>query len=50
MAPVTFGRKALNDPHLVADIRKGRRLWPETESKVRAFMAAYCPAHAQAAA
>lgn len=43
MAPVTFGREAMNDPHFVRDLRNGRRLWPETEAKVRAFMASYRP-------
>jgi hypothetical protein len=43
-----FGLAALNDPHLVANImgRKGsrpRRLWPETEAKIRRFMATYRP-------
>jgi 2,4-dienoyl-CoA reductase-like NADH-dependent reductase (Old Yellow Enzyme family) len=41
MPPVTFGRKALNDPHFVRDLRNGRRLWPDTEAKVRRFMATY---------
>jgi 2,4-dienoyl-CoA reductase-like NADH-dependent reductase (Old Yellow Enzyme family) len=36
---VSFGRAAMNDPHFVRDLRKGRRVWPETEAKVRAFMA-----------
>ena len=39
MAPVTFGRLAVRDPHFVRDIRGGRRVWPETETKVRSFMA-----------
>jgi 2,4-dienoyl-CoA reductase-like NADH-dependent reductase (Old Yellow Enzyme family) len=38
MSPVTFGRKALNDPHFVAQLRKGRRVWPDTEQRVRSFM------------
>jgi 2,4-dienoyl-CoA reductase-like NADH-dependent reductase (Old Yellow Enzyme family) len=49
MSPVTFGRKALNDPHFVRDLRKGRRVWPETDEKVRSFMSAYQPAEARAA-
>lgn len=40
MSPVTFGREAMNDPHFVRDLRKGRRLWPETEARVRRFLAA----------
>ena len=51
MSPITFGRLAMNDPHFVRDLKAGRRLWPETEAKVRSFIAAYRPiAAAQAAA
>jgi 2,4-dienoyl-CoA reductase-like NADH-dependent reductase (Old Yellow Enzyme family) len=46
MSPVTFGRSALNDPHFVRQLRNGRRVWPETESKVRAFMAGQLSDHA----
>lgn len=42
----SFGALALSDRHLVRQIRKGRRLWPETEAKVRRFMATYRPAPA----
>lgn len=51
-----FGRMALGDPHLVSDLKgvargKGnqprrtfpRRLWPETEAKIRRFMSTYAP-------
>lgn len=48
MTPVTFGRAAMNDPHFVRDLHNGRRLWPETEAKVRAFMAEYQPAQVAA--
>jgi len=41
MAPVTFGRLAAKDPHFVRDIRGGRRVWPETDAKIRAFMASH---------
>ena len=41
MSPITFGRKAMSDPHFVRDLRNGRRLWPETEARVRTFMAEY---------
>lgn len=46
MAESTFGREALGDWRLIAELRgegraRPRRLWPETEAKVRAFMAAY---------
>lgn len=43
LSPTKFGELALNDRHLVRQIQKGRRLWPETAAKVRAFMATYRP-------
>jgi len=39
MSPITFGRLAMKDPHFVRDIRGGRRVWPETDAKIRAFIA-----------
>lgn len=39
MSEITFGRKALSDPHFVRQLRNGRRVWPETEAKVRKFIA-----------
>lgn len=49
MAESTFGREALGDWRLIPELRgdggrRPRRLWPETEAKVRDFMAAYEPA------
>ncbi|WP_079730953.1 hypothetical protein [Novosphingobium mathurense] len=46
MAESTFGREALGDWRLVQELRgsqkrRPRRLWPETEAKVREFMASY---------
>jgi hypothetical protein len=41
--PTRFGDDALGDRHLVRQLRGGRRLWPETEAKVRDFMATYRP-------
>jgi hypothetical protein len=43
-----FGELALNDKNLVPQMRgdngqRPRRLWPETEAKVRRFMATYRP-------
>ncbi|MBV9842412.1 MAG: hypothetical protein JOY99_12935 [Sphingomonadaceae bacterium] len=35
-----FGRDAVNDPALIADMRNGRRLRPETRSRVAAHLAA----------
>jgi hypothetical protein len=38
-----LGELALNDKPFVSQLRKGRRVWPETEAKVRRFMATYRP-------
>ena len=48
MGAATFGKLALNDPPFVSQLRNGRRVWPETEAKVRRFMATYRPASAAA--
>lgn len=53
MAESTFGREALGDWRLIAELRgsdgrRPRRLWPETEDKVRKFMASYAPVSAAA--
>lgn len=40
--PVTsLGQAALGDTAFVHKLEKGRRVWPETEAKVRDYMAAY---------
>lgn len=44
MGPTVLGHMALNDKHFVKNLREGRRVWPETEEKVRDFMAGYEPA------
>jgi tRNA-dihydrouridine synthase len=44
MSEITFGRKAMNDPHFVRQLREGRRCWPETEGRVRDFMRQQLPA------
>jgi hypothetical protein len=44
LSEITVGRKALNDPHFVRQLRAGRRCWPETEEKVRAFIRENAPA------
>lgn len=41
VVPTAFGAQALNDRHFVRQLRAGRRVWPETEAKVRRFMATY---------
>lgn len=38
VAPSRFGRGALNDPRLVFDLRRGRRLTPANAARVRAFV------------
>jgi hypothetical protein len=43
LGAATFGDLAMGDRHLVRQLRNGRRLWPETELKVRHFMATYRP-------
>lgn len=39
ISATAFGLRATNDRHLVRQMRNGRRLWPETIERVRAFMA-----------
>lgn len=51
LSATAFGERALGDRHLVHQMkRRGRRLWPETERKVRHFMATYRPDPPQDAA
>lgn len=45
-----FGVIALKDWKFVRQLRDGRRLWPETETKVRKFMVTYRAAEQDAAA
>ncbi len=39
--PTKFGRLAAGDPRLVLDIRMGREVRPEMESKLRDFISTY---------
>ena len=48
LSPSYFGDEALSDRHFVRQLRKGRRVWPETEAKVRNFMASYSDQQAAA--
>lgn len=52
MSESTFGRLAVNDWAFVRDLRgdkaRPRRVWPETEAKVRRFMVTYQPEQAAA--
>jgi len=41
MSPSRFGTEALRDKHFVEELRKGRRCWPETQARVRLFMATF---------
>jgi hypothetical protein len=43
LSATAFGDLAMNDRHLVRQMRAGRRIWPETEAKIRRFMATYKP-------
>jgi hypothetical protein len=45
MKPTRFGELALNDKPFVSQLENGRRVWPETEAKVRRFMATHRPDH-----
>lgn len=38
-----FGRHAVNDWKLIRQLKSGRRLWPDTEARVRTFMITYQP-------
>lgn len=38
MAASTLGRRALRDPHLVRDLRRGRVPKPETEARLVAWL------------
>ena len=38
-----FGRLAVNDWKLIRQIKAGRRLWPDTEARVRTFMITFQP-------
>ncbi len=50
LSATAFGDLYANDRHLVRQLRNGRRLWPETEAKIRKFMAEYTPDQSSAAA
>lgn len=39
--PTKFGRLAAHDPRLVLDMRMGREIRPEMETKLRQFISAY---------
>jgi hypothetical protein len=39
MGPSYFGKVAVGNSEIVARLRAGRRVWPETEALLRNFMA-----------
>jgi hypothetical protein len=41
LPPTKFGRLAARDPRLVLDMRMGREIRPEMESKLRQYIAAH---------
>jgi hypothetical protein len=41
MSQSQFGLLALNDKPFVSQIKAGRRVWPETAARVRAWIAKY---------
>ncbi|MFQ3894585.1 hypothetical protein [Sphingobium sp. R-7] len=47
MKPTRFSISATRDRHFVRHLRKGRRVWPETAERVRAFMRDYRPPAAE---
>jgi len=38
MGPSYFGKQAVGNSEIVARLRKGRRVWPETEEQLHSFM------------
>ena len=38
LAETTFGRRAVKDPRLVGDLRRGRRPGPAMEARVKAII------------
>ena len=48
MSASRLGQLAVNDKNLVKQLRKGRRVWPEMETKIRIFMAAHQRQHSKA--
>lgn len=38
IAETTFGRRAVNDPRLVADLRRGRQPGPHVRARVEALI------------
>jgi len=43
MSHTAFGKAAVNDGHFVRELRKGRRVWPETWERVETYMQNFKP-------
>jgi hypothetical protein len=43
MSETRFGRRAVNDPRLLGDMRNGRELRPATVARIEAFLASERP-------
>lgn len=41
MGPAYFGVRAANNSLLVKRLEAGKRIWPDTEQRVRSFMESY---------
>jgi hypothetical protein len=41
MGPSYFGKRAVGNSELVERLRSGRRVWPDTEAKIREFMLSF---------
>lgn len=41
MGPSYFGKQAIGNSEVVTRLRDGRRVWPETSNRLRAFMLAH---------
>lgn len=48
MKPSRLGAEAIGDPSLYNDLKRGRRLWDETEQRVRDWMKEYARLRAAA--
>lgn len=44
MGPAYFGKRAAENSELVKRLEAGGRVWPETEARIRAFMAQHTEA------
>lgn len=38
MPPTTFGRRAINDPCLLRDLRNGRHIGPRVTARIECFL------------